>query len=140
MGCVLLAYQPRQERLNGNAKAPMRKDVSKDFPLRGFVDCEECSRPLTASWSTSKTSKKHAYCWCKTKGCSSHRKSIQKSQIENEFEEMLKTLQPSQNLAQAAQALFGVCGAIREAQAKQALSAHQEKLARIDEKIGKILD
>ena len=32
-------YQSIQNRLNGRAKAPMRKDLSQDFPLRGFVTC-----------------------------------------------------------------------------------------------------
>jgi len=44
-------YQKVQERLNGVAYAPARKDISEDFPLRGFITCACCEKPLTACWS-----------------------------------------------------------------------------------------
>ncbi|PQO24046.1 hypothetical protein C2I36_04635 [Rhodobacteraceae bacterium WD3A24] len=37
-----------QDRLQSTAKAPARKDISEDFPLRGFVLCNDCGKPLTA--------------------------------------------------------------------------------------------
>ena len=37
-------------RLAGDKRAPARKDLSQDFPLRGFVQCV-CGAPLSASWS-----------------------------------------------------------------------------------------
>jgi hypothetical protein len=37
-----------QARLTSTAKAPARKDISADFPLRGFILCNDCGKPLTA--------------------------------------------------------------------------------------------
>ena len=44
-------YEKIQARLKGTAKAPARKDINADFPLRGFILCNDCSKPLTACWS-----------------------------------------------------------------------------------------
>lgn len=35
-----------QDRLNGTAKVPARKNLRADFPLRGFVTCGGCGKPL----------------------------------------------------------------------------------------------
>ena len=42
-------YRRVQDRLNGTAYAPARKDLSEDFPLRGFITCACCEKPMTAS-------------------------------------------------------------------------------------------
>ena len=44
-------YKKIQTRLNGQAKAPVRKDINEDFPLRGFVACASCGTPMTSCWS-----------------------------------------------------------------------------------------
>ncbi|MGH1479474.1 MAG: recombinase zinc beta ribbon domain-containing protein [Geminicoccales bacterium] len=74
-----------QSRLSTGAKAPARKDINADVPLRGFVLCEDCSKPLTACWFKSKTGKKHPYYLCPTKTCASYRKSIRRDALEGEF-------------------------------------------------------
>ncbi|MFG5384189.1 recombinase family protein [Yoonia sp. R2-816] len=99
-------FQKIQDRLVSTAKAPARKDISSDFPLRGFVQCDDCGEALTACWSTSKTGKKHPYYLCKTKGCDSYRKSIKRDQIEGDFEGLLQALEPSKGLFQLAKAMF----------------------------------
>ncbi|MCV2890126.1 recombinase family protein [Ruegeria aquimaris] len=60
-------YLKVQQRLREGARAPARKDISEDFPLRGFVTCGDCDKPLTACWSKSKTGAKHPYYMCFTK-------------------------------------------------------------------------
>ena len=57
----LETFHKIQDRLAAGARAPARKDISDDFPLRGFVLCDDCGKPLTACWSKSKTGKKHPY-------------------------------------------------------------------------------
>ena len=74
----LETFEKIQKRLKDGAKAPARKDISSDFPLRGFVLCCDCGKPLTACWSKSHTGKKHPYYLCPTKGCPSYRKSIRR--------------------------------------------------------------
>lgn len=89
-------YERMQQRLTEGAKAPARKDINADFPLRGFVLCDDCGNPMTSCWSKSRTGKKHPYYMCHTKGCPSCRKSIRKAQIEDEFEALLRGMQPTQ--------------------------------------------
>lgn len=45
-------FERIKERRAGKAKAPARKDLNADFPLRGFVRCGDCGKPMTACWST----------------------------------------------------------------------------------------
>ena len=87
-------YERIQARLRNGAKAPARKDINGDFPLRGFVLCADCNTPLTACWSTSSTGAKHPYYLCPTKGCASYRKSIKRETLEGEFTDVLASLAP----------------------------------------------
>ncbi len=61
----------------------------KDFPLRRFVACSQCSTPLTGSWSKGRT-KKYAYYHCRKCGCV----STTKGALEGRFVELLSELQP----------------------------------------------
>ena len=70
-------YQAIQKRLNTTARAPVRKDISEDFPLRGFVTCGCCSEPMTACWSKGRNTT-YPYYLCFKKGCEQYRKSIRK--------------------------------------------------------------
>ena len=88
-------YDRVQQRLGRKAKAPNRKDIREDFPLRGFVLCPECRQPMTASWATGRASK-HPYYRCKTDSCVLRGKSIRKNEMEGCFEDLLRTLAPSE--------------------------------------------
>ena len=90
-------WQKIQDRLNGNANAPVRKDLSKDFPLRGFVTCGCCGHPMTAAWSKGRNAQ-YAYYNCYQRGCPEYRKSFRKERIEGEFETLLKSLMPTREL------------------------------------------
>lgn len=48
-------FQKMQARLKGPAKVPARRDLNADFPLRGFVTCGHCGKPMTACWSKGKS-------------------------------------------------------------------------------------
>ncbi len=89
----LETYQQIQDRLQGKAKAPARADLNRDFPLRGFVECDECGSPLTAAWSKGRK-KRYPYYVCHKKGCPSYRKSIRRSDLEGEFEKLLSEMRP----------------------------------------------
>lgn len=86
-----------QERLAGKAKAPFRKDVSTDFPLRGFVACASCGQPMTAAWAKGRH-QRYAYYHCFQKGCPEARKSIRKERVETEFEELLDGIIPNKQI------------------------------------------
>ena len=95
-----------QKRLNSHAKAPARKDINDDFPLRGFVTCGCCNKPMTSCWSQSSTKKKYAYYLCAQKGCELKGKSIPRNKVEDEFEQLLQDVIPSQNLFYLAVDMF----------------------------------
>jgi len=102
----LESYQKVQARLKAGAIAPARKNISADFPLRNYVLCGDCEKPLTANWSKSKTGKKHPYYLCFTKQCRSYRKSIRRAQIEDDFEKVLLAMQPSEDLFKLTKAMI----------------------------------
>ena len=86
-----------QDRLNDQTKAPTRKDINADFPLRGFVTCACCDEPMTSCWSTGR-SRKYPYYMCDTKGCPEYRKSVRKERIEGDFEALLTRMVPERDL------------------------------------------
>ena len=132
-------YQSIQDRLRGRAKAPMRKDLSQDFPLRGFVTCGSCGKPMTACWSTGRKGK-YPYYLCPTKGCHDYRKSIRKEQMEGEFEKLLLQMRPTPNLFYMAKAMFEELWKDREQMAGQETQSIKTEIKSIERKIGQYLD
>jgi site-specific DNA recombinase len=62
-----------------------------DFPLRHFIRCEHCEKPLTASWSKGR-SRKYAYYRCPRSECK--RVKVSKQILEDGFLELLVSLRP----------------------------------------------
>lgn len=100
-------FQRNQDRLNG-LRMTYRTDLSQDFPLRGFVVCDDCEGPLTACWSISGSAqkKRHPYYQCPKKGCASYGKTIRRDLIEGEFEAMLRSARPQPQLFAVATAML----------------------------------
>ena len=86
-----------QDRLHQRAKAPVRKDIHLDFPLRGFVLCASCNKPLTACWSQGKYNK-FPYYLCRNKDCPDCKKSVRKETMEQQFEDILHDLTATPDL------------------------------------------
>jgi DNA invertase Pin-like site-specific DNA recombinase len=74
-----------QDRLNGKRSVPHKRE-SEEFPLRGFVRCASCGKPLTAGWSRDR-SQKYARYWCWTKDCGAV--GIRRDKLEHHFTELL---------------------------------------------------
>src|SRR5262249_4732092 len=68
-----------------------RRRTHPDFPLRHFVKCGECQRPLTASYSTGR-SDKYGYYHCANGSCRTP--NIPKQKLESEFLTLIERLQP----------------------------------------------
>ena len=99
-------YKKIQERLSGSdVRAPARKNLNEDFPLRGFIQCEGCDRTLTAGWTKGRSGY-YPYYLCCNRGCSCYGKSIKRAEIEGAFADLLHQLQPTANLFRAARAMF----------------------------------
>ena len=82
-----------QDRLNG--KSVPHKKVNEDFPLRGFIRCAACDKPLTAGWVKGRTEKYPRY-WCWTKGCGAV--AISKELLETHFLILLSLSEPTTEL------------------------------------------
>ena len=90
-------FQRIQDRLAQKEKLPARKDISNDFPLRGFVLCKCCGKPLTSGWSKGRR-EKFAYYWCRGVGCQFKNKMIGADKIHTEFESLLSEYQPNEKI------------------------------------------
>jgi len=133
-------FQRIQQRLKQKSQAPYRKNSNKDFPLRGFVTCGECEKPMTSSTSTGAMGTRHFYYMCFSKGCSSYRKSIRRDQIEREFDELLGTLQPTRSLFAVAHEFFKTLWSHRLGVSKQAKQHIKADIAKTEKQITGLLD
>ena len=132
-------FEKIQARLKSTAKAPARKDINADFPLRGFILCNDCGKPLTACWSQGKY-EKYPYYLCATKGCVSYRKSIKRDELETAFEGILQSLQPSPSLFKVVMAMFKDAWNMRLAQASETAKLLKANVAQLEKQIEALLD
>lgn len=102
-GIITLAtFEKIQTKLSGRTTTHIKNFFSEDFPLRGFVLCHPCRKPMTASWSKGK----FPYYFCKTKGCAQRYKSIRKADIEGQFSDILRSIKPSQQVLNLTKAVL----------------------------------
>jgi site-specific DNA recombinase len=132
-------WQKIQERLKTKAKAPTRKDINIDFPLRGFVTCGSCNQPMTSCWSRGRK-QKYPYYLCRTKECADYGKSVRKEKVEEEFESLLLNLRPSQNLFFLALDMFRDLWNDRLSKRKQDASFIGQEAQKVERAIAKLLD
>jgi DNA invertase Pin-like site-specific DNA recombinase len=78
-------------RLGKQPRIVPRQKSNPDFPLRSFVRCGTCGRPLTGGWPL-KGNRKYAYYWCYSKGCRGV--SVRRDILEKDFCEHLDRLRP----------------------------------------------
>ncbi|MCB9982124.1 MAG: recombinase family protein [Rhodospirillales bacterium] len=123
-----------QEKLDGKIKVPRKKNIAEDFPLRGHVVCADCGTPLTSCWSKGMGGR-YAYYLCPKRGCESYGKSTRREILEGEFEELLKTVQPSEGLFKLASAMFADIWAYRLTQAQAGKKALAAKLLQVEKDI-----
>ncbi len=133
------AFKRIQDRLEGRAYAPTRKDLNRDFPLRGVVACE-CGNAMTACWSKSSTGKYHAYYLCQNRQCEYKGKSIRRDVIEGEFETLLKQLTPTRNLIAAASDMFKTLWKHREATQQTRRETLKQERDNTQRKMDQLLD
>ena len=63
-------FERVHERLHGGSKERQVRSLhSEDFPLRVFLRCAGCDKPLTGSFSTGRGGKRYAHYSCRVKGC-----------------------------------------------------------------------
>ncbi len=134
----LTTFEKVQERRNGAAKAPKRKNIGKDFALRGFVCCADCGTPLRSSWAKGRT-KSYAYYLCQTKDCESYGKSIPRDKVEGDVGELIKQLQPTKSLFTVVEAMFRYAWDARRIQANEIIQSAKKQISSLDKQIDKIV-
>lgn len=135
----LATWQAVQDRRDGVAKAPAKKNISEDFPLRGFVTCGCCGHAMTANWSKGR-SKLYPYYLCDTKGCPDYRKSIRKEKIEGEFTALLASLKPSEGLFNLAFDMFRDLWNAKLSSSQNQGATLRKDIAAIEKKIDQFLE
>jgi site-specific DNA recombinase len=135
----LETWKAVQDRRLGLTKAPARKDMSGDFPLRGFVACACCGEALTACWSTGR-SRRYAYYLCDTRHCPESRKSFRKEHVEGEFDTLLRELIPSTGMFNLAFALLRDLWSAKLATANEQIEQLRANLAKIENQVEQLLD
>ncbi len=132
-------FQRIQERLKGGGYAPRRQNLNEDFPLRGFVLCDDCGTPLTACWSKG-SGGRYPYYHCPKRGCDSYGKSIRRDRLEGEFEELLQSVTPSASVFRVARKMFKDLWDHRLAYAKSQSQALKVELAKVESQVGQLLE
>tara|TARA_Y100000310_G_scaffold123562_2_gene122315 strand:- start:13517 stop:15046 length:1530 start_codon:yes stop_codon:yes gene_type:complete len=135
----LETYERIQERIAESEYRKYQKDISDDFPLRGFVECATCRKPLTAGWTKGRSSK-HPYYRCQTKGCAMRSKSIRKADIEKRFTELLATLKPRPNVMRVVQHEFTVLWEQRIINIDQIHKDREQKIAEVELEIKQCIE
>ncbi len=135
----LETWKAVQDRRNGVLKAPARKDLHEDFPLRGFVTCGHCGEAMTACWSKGRSSH-YPYYLCDTKGCVDYRKSIRKEKIEGDFANLLLDLKPSEGMFHLAFEMFRDLWDDKVANTKTQGATLEGDIRLIERKVDQLLD
>jgi site-specific DNA recombinase len=82
-----------QEILEGRTPtATPKRKINPDFPLKCFVCCESCGKPLTGGFCKGKTKTYRRY-WCYREGCRVVR--LPADELEAEFVHLLESLLPA---------------------------------------------
>ena len=125
--------------LSGNVYAAARKDINEDFPLRGFVLCDDCGETLTSCWSKGRN-KHYAYYLCDTPSCAAKRKSIPRAKVEDGAEAILRSLQPASQLFAMARAMFVDIWNMRLSEAESARASLAGQIKDVEKQIESFLD
>ncbi len=102
-------FQAIQDRLHGRKATtrPRKYNMNDDdFPLRRWVLCPECGRPMTADRPRSKSGKRHLYYHCYRKGCALRGKNIPQAVMHADMESLLCNIQPDPMLLNLARGLM----------------------------------
>ena len=105
-----------------------------DFPLRGFVRCEACGRPLTGSWSKGRNGH-YAYYHCQRQ-CRAV--NVSKATLEGAFVDELALLQPTPGYMRLVKDRILCVWEQRRAEAKERTTEQQRRVSAIQQKLDKL--
>ena len=105
-----------------------------DFPLRGFVRCEACGRPLTGSWSKGRNGH-YAYYHCQRK-CRAV--NVSKAELEGAFADELALLQPTAGYMRLVKDRILHVWEQRRAEAKERTAEQEKRVKVIQQKLDRL--
>lgn len=79
--------------------------ANENFPLRNFITCGNCGRPLTAAFSRGRHGGKYPYYHCYNSKCLA-KKAIAKNKFEDKFFDYLKNITPKKEYLNAFKAVI----------------------------------
>jgi site-specific DNA recombinase len=107
------------------------------FPLRAFVRCAACNRPLTASFSTGRHGVKYPYYRCQTDDCIA-RVNIRQEDMHREFLDFVATLTPRPKLVKMFRETVESVWVDRYRETASQLAKLQDGLADLRKRRGKL--
>lgn len=107
-----------------------------DFPLRGFVTCEACGRPLTGSWSKGRNGY-YAYYHCQRQCRATN---VSKADLEQQFVELLEEVQPSAAVMRLVKARLVAKWTALKAEARKVAAANERRVAVIQQRLDRLDD
>ncbi len=113
--------------------------VNETFPLRHFILCPHCGRPLTACMSKSKNGKLYPFYKCYNKECHGL-KSVSKDKLEDEFHDLLKRITPSEKWLKNYQKILLEVVKEKNGAMKNNLNSTKEKLAVLQTEKAKLIE
>jgi hypothetical protein len=111
-----------------------RQRTHPDFPLRGFVRCEACGRPLTGSWSKGRNGH-YAYYHCQRQ-CRAV--NVSKATLDGAFVDELELLQPTPGHMRLVKDRILCVWEQRRAEAKERATEQQRRVSAIQQKLDKL--
>jgi site-specific DNA recombinase len=87
-------FERAQQALNGRSKRQKHVKHHEDWPLRRFVLCADCGKPLTAGWVKNSKGQPYGFYFCAQKGCRSV--SVRKEFLEHGWLTLLQMTQPKE--------------------------------------------
>jgi len=122
--------------LNDRTKPKVRRDTNPEFPLRGLILCQDCKKPMTASFNTSRNGQRYPNYFCKTNGCPLQNKIIHRKDLEDKFVAILHTAKLDKSTKNLAIEVLTDVWSQQQAQMIDAQTAHErvkrELLGEID--------
>ena len=130
-----------QDRLRGRNRLRHKTYNKHDerFPLKGFITCPECGRPLTASMTKGG---KYPYYQCQNRKCPAKKQANVSPQVlHHEFEtEILNKITPKENLIALTRALATKEYAARHQLASADNEEKKKRIAAIEQEQSRITD
>jgi site-specific DNA recombinase len=124
-----------QQVLSGRKRVTAYDRNNPDFPLRRFVSCNGCSRPLTGSWSTSR-GRKYPYYHCPV--CRGVRAT--KATLENQFIALLDGVKPERAYFRLFRAVVSDTWKSRHAATRRDRETLAARIARLRSRLERVDD